>query len=278
MNNIEAIKNYILFLKEHHALSVTLHPLNPESIISASELISFNIHDNSYCVHLKTCSAAKLHCIERQRKILNKFGESFVGVCYAGVREFVYPVFDGKENIGFISVSGYKAENAESYINEVSKRYSLDAEALKAAYSSLKEMPDKRYADTLIDPLCHMLELAYRQNEGIPAPEDTLAQKVVKYLKLHKNEDITSKDICKHFYCSRTYMSTQFNEHTGMSIREYINKLRAEDAKVLLKNSNLTVTEIALSIGYKDSNYFSNVFKSITGMSPLKYRKNEKII
>ncbi len=274
MNTVEAIKNYILFLKEHHDLSITLHPMKPENVISSSELISFNIHDNSYCVYLKTCPAARCHCIERQPKILKRLGEPFVGVCYAGVREFVYPIFDGKENIGFISVSGYQTEHPESYIERASGEYCLDGEALKGVYSSLKKMPSMEDVNTLMLPLCGMLELAYREREGPSVADDGLAERVVKYVKLRKNEAITSKEICKHFYCSRAYMSTQFNRYTGMSIREYINKLRIEDAKMLLKNSNLSVTEIALSVGYHDSNYFSNVFKRMMGMSPLKYRKS----
>ncbi len=66
MNLIEIIKNYIIFLKNHHGLSITLHPLIHESVILMSELISFNIHDNSYCVFLKTCNEARCHCINRQ--------------------------------------------------------------------------------------------------------------------------------------------------------------------------------------------------------------------
>ncbi len=274
MDNIQIIKDYIIFLKTNHKLSITLHPIKPEDVISASELISFNIHDNSYCVYLKSCSEARKHCIKRQGRVLDKCTSPFEGVCYAGVKEFVYPIFNGREVIGFISVSGYKTDNYNSYIEKVSREYSLNYSTLKEIYASLKnEIPPKEYVDTLILPLCKMLELAYIKTEKIPKSNETLAQKIKRYLKLHRNENITSKDICRALLCSRSYMSTEFNKHTGMSIREYINKLRIEDAKLLLTNSDLTITEIAFSVGFSDSNYFSNVFKSIVGVSPIKYRK-----
>ena len=68
-------------------------------------------------------------------------------------------------------------------------------------------------------------------------------------------------------------MSTQFNKATAKSLREYINELRISDAKRLLKESSLSVTEIAFLIGFDSSNYFSEIFKKQVGISPLKYRK-----
>ncbi len=274
MDYIKAIKNYILFLKVNHNLAITLHPIKPETLIINSELINFNIHDNSYCVLVKTCNKAQNHCINRQRGILEKLNAPYIGTCFAGVKEFVYPIFNGKENVGFISVSGYKTDNPTGYIKKIAKEYVLNYSTLKEAYFYLKEeMPPKDYVDALIYPLCQMLELAYIKSENEIAEKETLPQKVMRYLKQHKNEQISSENICNKFSCSRSYMSTQFNRFAGMSIREYINTLRIEDAKLLLKNSTLNITEIALSVGFNDSNYFSCVFKNIVGVSPLKYRR-----
>lgn len=275
MQDITAIKNYILFLKNSHGLSVTLHPLKYETLITLSELISFNIHDNSYCVYLKSCSEAHNHCIKCQKKVLERVKNGpFAGVCHAGVKEYIYPISGRTENIGFISVSGFKAENADSYIRAVSEKYSLDYKKLKDIYSYLNDsFPGKSQIDTLILPLCQMLELAYIKDESEPVKNESLPEKIIRYLKRYRNQNITSRDICQKFSCSRSYMSTEFNKYTGKSIREYINELRTEDAKLLLRNSTLSVTEIALSVGFSDSNYFSSLFKEKTGVSPLKYRK-----
>lgn len=274
MENIRAIKNYILFLKNEHNLSVTLHPLKRDNVITKSELISFNIHDNSYCIHLKANENFHRECIKRQKRILEKLENgSFCGTCYAGVKEYVYPISNGEENIGFISVSGYKTENPERYIKNVSVQYGFDYSVLNGVYASLKEkMPEKKFVDILIYPLCGMLELAFLKDEN-NIFEESLPEKIVRYIKKNRNRNITSKDICRHFSCSRSYMSSQFNKYTGKSIRDFINELRIEDAKLLLVNSHLSVTEIALSVGFCDSNYFSNIFKKATGFAPLKYRK-----
>ncbi len=275
MPNVTAIKNYILFLKNECGLSVTLHPFR-EDLILCSELRTFNIHDNSYCVYVKTHSEAWAHCIERQQKILKKCeGGSFCGNCFAGVREYIYPI-RGEDGLkGFISVSGYRCENGESYLLRVSEHYHLSQTGLASAYASLKsEMPDKDWVDTLIEPLCAMLELAYRKRES--TGEKSLCEAVAQYLMRHHTSPITLDDVSRAFYCSRSHISHQFKKQMGKSVREYLTELRMEDAKRLLRHSELDVTEIAYSVGFGDSNYFSAVFKAHVGCSPTAYRRGEE--
>lgn len=67
-------------------------------------------------------------------------------------------------------------------------------------------------------------------------------------------------------------MSRIFNKMAGRSIHGYINHLRVEKAKVLLANTDLTVTEIAYALGFSDSNYFTRIFRQYCQMSPRAYR------
>ena len=62
----------------------------------------------------------------------------------------------------------------------------------------------------------------------------------------------------------------------GVTLKEYLNVLRIEGAKQLLHSSELNITEIAFSIGFSDGNYFTNVLKKHTGISPSAYRKRVK--
>ncbi len=278
MQDTSAIKNYILFLKKEHHLSITLHPLRFTPVFSSSELLAFNIHTTSHCIFLKTCKGAQDHCVERQARILERVkGGSYIGTCYAGVREFIYPITDGEEVLGFISVSGYQCEGAQSYLARTAERFQISLLALKESYASLKkEMPSKEEMDAMLLPLCHMIELAHRKAKESPGVgEHSLASRVERYIKRFHNQNVTSRDICEYFSCSRSFMSVKFNQHMGMSIRDYINLLRIEDAKILLRYSHLNVTEIAYSVGFTDSNYFSSVFKKTVGTSPLAYRRTE---
>ncbi len=277
MHDITAIKNYIHFLKREHNLSVTLHLNGDDALAVSNELITFNIHDNSYCAYIKTFPDAWKHCIEKQECVKQKctYG-SFCGVCYAGVKEIVYPVCKEGKIVGFICVSGYRSDESESYINRVSKKYSIPKENLSAAYKSLKPDVPKSFVDTLVAPLCDMLELAFIKTVAKTNENMNIIEKVERYLKLNRTQNISSDDLCKHLACSRSHISHQFKNHTGKSIREYLTDLRLEDAKSLLIHSELTVTEIALSVGFGSSNYFTNVFKKEMNMSPGEYRKQKR--
>lgn len=127
----------------------------------------------------------------------------------------------------------------------------------------------------LLSPLCNSLGLDCKTSEYI-TEEDNLISKVKNYIYLNRNKDITSNDICRELNCSRSLVSHQFKTQTGMSLREYLTKLRLKDAKSLLENSNLTVTDIAFTVGFGSSNYFANVFKKEIGMSPNSYRKEAR--
>lgn len=275
MYDVSEIKNYILFLKNKCSLSITLHPVGDERLISSSELITFNIHDNSYCIYVKTFPHAQKHCVARQHKITEKCKNgSFCGSCYAGVKEYVYPISNGNDIVGFICVSGYKTQNYESYIKSVSDKFDILADNLKETYRFLRDkIPAKEEVDTLIAPLKSMLELAYIKTDGQRKKEE-LIDKIIRYIKRYHTQNISLDDVCREFSCSRSHISHIFKKKTGQSFREYLTFIRIEDAKALLKYSRLTVTEIAFSVGFTDSNYFSNVFKKYVGVSPREYRKN----
>ncbi len=275
MYDFSAIVYYMEYLRTQCGLLVSLHPVPEKSqTIICEKLRVFNFHENHYCAFIKHNAQACHHCQECQKKVVKRCESgSFHGVCFAGVKERVYPITNGTEVIGFISVSGYKTDQADSYLNRISQIYGLDCGELKKRYDLLNPVfPDVKQFDTLLLPLCQMLELAYLKSE-ISIEDESLTDKVIRFIKQNYNHHITSEDICKRFCCSRSFMSTQFNKATGKSIRGYINELRITDSKRLLKESALSVTEIAFLLGFENSNYFSAIFKKQVGISPLKYRK-----
>lgn len=277
MYDVTPIKNYILYLKKECELSVSVHIDGIDKIVIPSELISFNIHDISYCIYVKTNAVAQKHCVESQCQIHKRsIDSSFCGICYAGVKEFIYPIKNLGKTVGFISVSGYKCDNYEEYVNKISKKYELSKAELLSLYDSLKdESPNKEKIDTLITPLCDMLELAYIKTQDELENQPSFCDELVQYLKKNHTENISSKNICRQFLCSRSKISHTFNKCMGMSIKQYINKLRIDDAKALLEHSDLAITEIAFSVGFSDSNYFTGIFKKNVGITPSEYRKNK---
>jgi YesN/AraC family two-component response regulator len=78
--------------------------------------------------------------------------------------------------------------------------------------------------------------------------------------------------IAEKFNITPQYLSSLFKEKTGQNLSDYITHLRIEKAKLLLTQTNYSVNEIALKVGYIYPNSFINVFKKKVGLSPTKYR------
>ena len=93
-----------------------------------------------------------------------------------------------------------------------------------------------------------------------------------QYIRTHYKEDIDRDSIAAEIQLSPNYLSHLFHKEAGMSMREYLNECRVVEAKRLLGNTSMTVTEIALSTGFNSIPYFSTVFKKYTDMTPAEYR------
>ena len=96
--------------------------------------------------------------------------------------------------------------------------------------------------------------------------------KVDAYMKKHYREPINTKSIAEQFGFTPAYLSKMFRDYKSITPADYIIQLRMEKAKELLSSSpGCKIKDIAASVGYEDSLYFSKVFKKTTGMSPRQY-------
>lgn len=98
--------------------------------------------------------------------------------------------------------------------------------------------------------------------------------KVIEFLDKHYTEPISTASLAKMSHLSEYYFCHQFKRLVGMSVKEYINDMRIRRAGALLKDTELTVTEIAGEAGFNDVNYFCRIFKRQTGFSPSSYRNS----
>jgi len=103
-----------------------------------------------------------------------------------------------------------------------------------------------------------------------------IVRKAVDYIQVNLEKTLTLKDIAAAIHVHPSHLSRKFKQDTGLTIIDYVNQKRVEEAKLHLQAGNTTITDIALMVGYNDLNYFTRVFKKMTGQTPSQYMKNEK--
>ena len=99
-----------------------------------------------------------------------------------------------------------------------------------------------------------------------------------KYVKENfRDPNISLISVAQHVGMSAAHFSTVFSQTTGRPFIHYLTGMRIEQAKELLKTTNMKLADIAMEIGYNEPNYFSHVFRKTTGMTPKEYRTKEGV-
>ena len=99
-----------------------------------------------------------------------------------------------------------------------------------------------------------------------------LIKNVCEYLYINSSKNISILDLSKKYSVNEFYLAHLFKNETGQGIHEYIERIRINKAEQMLKDSTLTISEIANLVGYVDNNYFTKVFKKRNKITPSKYR------
>lgn len=100
-----------------------------------------------------------------------------------------------------------------------------------------------------------------------------LGKLIIGYLKSNVRNRLTLNDVCKHFNYSRSFICRVFKEQTGHSMITYFNRLKIDEAKKLLTESEQSVAEISELLGFSEPKYFGMLFKKQVGKTPVEYRE-----
>ena len=96
----------------------------------------------------------------------------------------------------------------------------------------------------------------------------------LEYINLNLQNNLSLSTISEAINKNSSFLSSQFKKETGNTVTRYIQEKRIEESIRLLTHTDMTIQEISYSVGIDDLSWFSKLFKSITNMSPTKYRAN----
>lgn len=97
-------------------------------------------------------------------------------------------------------------------------------------------------------------------------------ERIKNMIETRYHENLTISHIAKEVYLTTTYVCLIFKQETGMTLNDYLTRVRMETALDMLKDPANKLHDICYAIGYSEPSYFSKMFKKYTGLSPSEYR------
>lgn len=197
--------------------------------------------------------------------------QSTWNLLYAGMMDFILLVMVCDEEKGIEK----QVEGLAGLFRNVPMEgvYAFDFPVQKL--SLLASQAVKRYGSHAFEEV-NGNELDMEQAQDSLAVKRQLVQEIKRYLEDHYPEELTMNDISNMFGYDKDYLTRVFKYHEKTTIMDYLTHIRLRQAKKLLQNNSLTVSEIAGMVGFNSISYFSKLFNKETGMNAKEYRNKRR--
>lgn len=216
------------------------------------------------------CDAAAV-CVVRETKT------AYTYRCYAGIYETVVPIIENGEAIAHVFFGQLLDESPlekQWKVTEPAVADFPEADKLKEAFSRLKRLSLEdinSLADLLTACASYIL-----LKEMVKTVSLSDVQKIDLYLDNNYMHNIKLETMARDLgMCKTKLCQLASSLGPGQTINNMIAQKRMQQAKVLLRNTDLPIAEVAERVGISNYNYFSRIFKKHYGVSPREYRKNK---
>ncbi|WP_134703169.1 helix-turn-helix domain-containing protein [Ammoniphilus sp. YIM 78166] len=120
-------------------------------------------------------------------------------------------------------------------------------------------------------------EYGYRLTEQVAQTQSAgvspVIRQVIQYMKENLEKKMALDELARFCCLSKYHISHLFKKEMGISMLDFVNRMRVQKACLYLEQTELTVQQIAHQVGFEDANYFSRMFKKYTQYSPTEYRE-----
>ncbi len=145
-------------------------------------------------------------------------------------------------------------------------------ELLSYAVSSLTSERDKYISHSLANLIVNIVTSNLRFAEIRDSVTSDLTNRILTYLGIHFRESISLDQLAEVMNVSRFHLSHIFSGKLGIGFKEYLNNLRVECAKNLLRSTDTAISDVCTEAGFENQRTFNRVFRELTGASPRDYR------
>lgn len=147
------------------------------------------------------------------------------------------------------------------------------AARIEQAYASIMEEGYLYQLEASILISSVMLQIFREKSERMESRQDSRLEKMVRYIQMHKSENIHLCDIAKSAFVSERECLRLFSSSLGISPWQFLLSCRIRDAEELLRKGEGTVSDVAYRVGFNSLSHFSSLFRRKHGMTPSEFRE-----
>ncbi|MCC2538526.1 MULTISPECIES: AraC family transcriptional regulator [Bacillus cereus group] len=268
----------VFIKKEHHHFSSELY----FDFCGFSKTLPFHAFGpavrNSYIIHIVLDGKGKYYV--KDKKYSLKQGDLFLippgeSTFYRSDAEepwlYAWLSFGGKVAEEIINFSNFKSDNYAVTSTNIQQYLEIILECMNCSYSTLED-------ELKLNELTYRFLRLFLTDGSSPSPGvkqkfSRLAIDAMIYIGEHYIEEITVSEVANHLAVNRSHLSRVFQNHFGMSMKDWIIRMRINHAAYLLSMTNESVENISYQVGFHSLAAFSRIFKKVTKETPTHYRK-----
>jgi len=273
MQQENALSSIAATLAHLTGMHVTIYDEHMHSLYTSGPKIPHPCDALHACIGcLDQCFASDVSA----KKTVDETKSPYVYICPFGLIEILVPVMDHGRIDGYVMLgkalpAGQKhLKNAQSLMCEP---FEDDETAKQEILQKLCFMT--RLSEQDIEACTHMAAITAAHIEDRALLRDTrvsLGKMVRSIIKRNYHQKLTLSMLSLELHCSTVTLTEAFRKEFGITIMQYLNELRMEQAERLLCESNAPVSQIAEHCGFSDAGYFTRRFTAKHGLSPSAFR------
>lgn len=183
------------------------------------------------------------------------------------IRQLLFHSFFPEEGISGPDV--HLSSSESRCVEEIYQKMLAEFTAKESGYIEIL----RAYVIELIITIFRAFRRSSAPGSHVDSHRTHLVEKVMLYMQNNLSSELRIDDLSVMAFLSSNHFCKLFKETTGMTVIEYAQKIRIEEACHLLRETNRKIIDIAAEVGYRDIKFFNQVFKRLVGETPSSYRK-----
>ena len=247
-------------------------------------LFSFRGRENPFCRLMAQFSGSCLACqkahLELQQRIADNLSPQ-VTSCFAGLSELAAPIMVGGQHVATLwGGQVFQRNPTQAQFERLRQQLGLwgiqrELRRIETAFFQTRVISRQQFQASLrlLTIFARFLaEDAGRDLLAAHTQEQPLITGAKNFILAHAGEPLHLRDVAEYVHVSTQHLSRFFKQATGIGFSEYLARLRVENAKGLLTNPDLSISEVSNEAGFGSLSQFNRAFRRYAGCSPKAYR------